>query len=218
MTSAWSDMQPRKLAIFGAGGHAREAALIAERMGVPSEGIVFVVEEAYLHETAINGIAVRTLESGHCDGWPFVAAVGDPKLRERAVALCVSRGMSAATLRDPDVIVHRTVAIGAGCIIASGVILTVNITLGPHVHLNSGASLSHDCQVGAYSIISPGAHIAGHIHIGSRVFIGIGASIVNGRADTPLVIGNDVLVAAGACVIGGVAEGARVMGVPGRSR
>lgn len=211
-------MLPGKLAIFGAGGHAREVAFIAERCGIPTQSLAFVVEQAFLAEPSLNGIDVHTVESGHCDGWPFVAAVGDPALRERAVRLCTSRGMTAATLCDPSVGLHRTVVLGEGCIVFPGAVLTVNVTLGKHVHVNVGASLSHDCLVGDHAIFSPGSRVAGHVHIGSRVFVGIGASIVNGRAGAPLTIGDDAFVAAGACVTGSVAAGARAMGVPARCR
>lgn len=207
-----------KLAIFGAGGHAREVAFIAERCGVAPGAMAFMVEEAYLRETIINDIEVHAIESGHCDGWPFVAAVGDPALKQRAARLCVSRGMSAATLCDPSVSLHRTVVLGEGCILFPGAVLTVNVSLGRHVHVSVNSSLSHDCRVGDYSIFSPGAHVAGHVHIGSRVFVGIGATIVNGLHDAPLAIGDDAFIAAGACVVDPVADGARVMGVPAKAR
>jgi sugar O-acyltransferase (sialic acid O-acetyltransferase NeuD family) len=206
-----------KLAIFGAGGHAREVAFIAERCGIPPEAMAFVVEASYRRETKLNGIEVHTIESGYCDGWPFVAAVGDPILREHAARLCESRGMVAATLRDPSVELHRTVVLGEGCILFPGAVTTVNLTLGAHVHINVASSLSHDCRVGDYSILSPGARLAGHVHVGSHVFIGIGASVVNGSTDEPMMIGDNAFVAAGACVTGPVADGARVMGVPARS-
>ena len=207
-----------KLAIFGAGGHAREVAFIAERCGFAPDEMAFVVERAYLGETSIHGIDVHAIESGHCDGWPFVAAVGDPALRERAARLCVSRGMSAATLCDPSVPLHRSVVLGEGCVLFPGAVLTDNVVLGRHVHVNVNASLSHDCRVGDYSILSPRASVAGHVHIGQNVFVGIGACIANGRQGAPLTIGDGAFVAAGACVIGSVADGARVMGVPARVR
>jgi sugar O-acyltransferase (sialic acid O-acetyltransferase NeuD family) len=218
MASHSSVGTPERLAIFGAGGHAREAALIAERMGTSRANIAFVVEAAYHRCNTLSGIAVHTLESGACDGWPFVAAVGDPLLRERVAAMCIERGMIAGTLHDPSVFVHESVRIGQGCIIASGAILTVDISLGEHVHVNVGASISHDTVVGEFSTVSPGVRIAGHVALGRRVFMGIGATIVNGTPGARLVIGDDAVIAAGACVVGPVAKGLRVMGVPAKAR
>jgi sugar O-acyltransferase (sialic acid O-acetyltransferase NeuD family) len=205
-----------RLAIFGTGGHAREAAFIAERVGIARGDIAFVVEAAYYREDTMSGIAVHTLESGTCDGWPFVAAVGNPALRERVAAMCADRGMIANTLCDPSVPLHDSVFVGKGCIIASGAVLTVDISLGDHVHINVGASISHDAIVGDFGIVSPGARIAGHVTLGRRVFVGIGATIVNGTPAARLVVGDDVVIAAGACVVGPVAKGLRVMGVPAK--
>jgi sugar O-acyltransferase (sialic acid O-acetyltransferase NeuD family) len=211
------DNLPVRLAILGAGGHARETALVAERSGFAKEHIAFVVEDRYARNSPINGICVHTFESGACDGWPFVAAVGDPALRERLVAVGTARGMKARTLCDATVRIDDTVHVGAGCLLAAGAIVTVNLRLGLHVHLNVGCSISHDCDIGDYCTVSPGARIAGHVHLGRRVFVGIGATIVNGSPDSPLVIGDDVFVAAGACVIGHVPAGSRVAGVPAKA-
>jgi sugar O-acyltransferase (sialic acid O-acetyltransferase NeuD family) len=207
-----------KIAIFGAGGHAREAAFIAERMGFARDAITFVVEANHLPEATPDGSAIRALESGMCDGWPFVAAVGDPALRERVVGLCAGRGMVASTLCDPSVPLHDSVRLGAGCIIAPGAVITVDVSLGEHVHVNVGASISHDAVVGSFSTISPGARIAGHVTVGRRVFVGIGATIINGKPGARLTVGDDAVIAAGACVVGPVSQGLRVMGVPARAR
>jgi sugar O-acyltransferase (sialic acid O-acetyltransferase NeuD family) len=211
------DTSPVHLAILGAGGHARETALIAQRLGLAKENIAFVVEQRYARDTQINGICVHTLESGACDGWPFVAAVGDPMLRERLVAVGTARGMKARTLCDDAVRIDDTVHVGLGCVMAAGAEVTVNLRLGLHVHLNIGCSISHDCAIGDYCTVSPGAHIAGHVHIGRRVFVGIGATVVNGSPDNPLIIGDDAFIAAGACVIGDVPAGKRVAGVPAKA-
>jgi sugar O-acyltransferase (sialic acid O-acetyltransferase NeuD family) len=185
-------------------------------MGVARADIAFVVEAAYRHGATISGIAVHTLESGTCDGWPFVAAVGDPVLRERAATICTGRGMVAVKLCDPTVQLHESVHVGNGCIIAPGAVLTVDISLGDHVHVNVGASISHDVILGEFGILSPGARIAGYVTLGRRVFVGIGATIVNGTPAGRLVVGDDALIAAGACVTGSVAKGLRVMGVPAK--
>lgn len=178
--------------------------------------IAFVVEAAFHQHDNVGGIAVHTLESGICDGWPFVAAVGDPALRERVAAMCSDRGMTADTLCDPSVYLHESVRVGRGCIIASGAILTVDISLGDHVHINVGASISHDAILGAFTTVSPGARIAGHVTLGHRVFVGIGATIVNGTPASSLIVGDDVFIAAAACVVDPVAKGLRVMGVPAK--
>jgi sugar O-acyltransferase (sialic acid O-acetyltransferase NeuD family) len=209
---------PRRLAVFGTGGHGRETAWLAEQAGVAREAIVFVVNEAHFDASTINGLPVHTLESGTCDGWPCVIAIGDPAARMRVASLCVARGMSPVTLIHPGVAVHETTRIGVGAVIAAGALLTVNTSIGDHVHVNIGASISHDVEIGDGSTLSPGSRIAGHVSIGERVFIGVGATIVNGSPSRPIILGDGAFVAAGACVVADVASNTRVMGVPARPR
>ena len=89
-----------------------------------------------------------------------------------------------------------------------------NVSIGAHAHINIGCTVSHDVAIGEFSTLSPGVHVSGHVQIGRDVFIGTGASIINGRAGNPLVIGDGAVVAAGACVTQPVEAGALVAGVP----
>jgi len=210
--------RPERIAIVGTGGHGREIAWLAEQVGVARDKIAFVVHERFRVDDVLDGLRVHTLESGSCDGWPYIVAVGDPCMRQHLARECEARRMEAITLVHPDVALHSTVSLGLGVVISAGAILTVNVTLADHVHVNVGATISHDCVVGRSSTISPGAHIAGHVHIGERVFVGIGAIVRNGTANSPLLIGNDATVAAGACVVRHVQPSTVVMGVPAKVR
>jgi sugar O-acyltransferase (sialic acid O-acetyltransferase NeuD family) len=209
---------PTRLAIFGTGGHGREIAWLAEQTGIQREKIAFVVNAEHFLGSKINGHPVYTLESGTCDGWPCVVAIGDPLARMYVASLCAAHEMSPVSLIHPGVAIHETTYIGRGVVIAAGVLLTVNTSLGEHVHINIGASISHDADIGDGTTVSPGARIAGHVHIGQRVFIGIGATIINGSSSDPLVIGDDAHIAAGSCVVANVGRSMRVMGVPARPR
>lgn len=207
-----------RLAVFGTGGHGRETAWLAEQTGIQREKIAFVVNANHFVASKINGLPVHTLESGTCDGWPCVVAIGDPLARMHIASLCAAHDMSPVSLIHPTVAIHETTHVGRGAVIAAGVLLTVNTVLGEHVHINIGASISHDADIGDGTTVSPGVHIAGHVSIGQRVFIGIGATIINGSSSDPLVVGDDAHIAAGSCVVGNVARGMRVMGVPARPR
>ncbi|UPG91442.1 NeuD/PglB/VioB family sugar acetyltransferase [Luteibacter aegosomaticola] len=207
-----------RLAIVGTGGHAREIAWLAESCGYARDALVFLVDETYFTHRRINGILVETFESGACDGFPCVVAIGDPTARAAVRARCTARDMRIASLVAPDTILHDTVHLAPGVVIAPGAVITVNVSLGEDVHVNVCASISHDVSIGRFSTLSPGARIAGHVHIGESVFIGANATIINGTPDKPLLIGDRAIIAAGACVIGPVAQGETVVGVPARSR
>jgi sugar O-acyltransferase (sialic acid O-acetyltransferase NeuD family) len=208
--------QTTKLAIFGAGGHGRELANLALRCGYRADQLVFLVDEGHGQGQRVAGIPVETIASIMPEGMSFVAALGDPSARRTAVAKCLAAGMREATLADPAVALASTVTMGPGSIIAAGSVLTVDIELGSHVHINVGCTVSHDVRIGSFGTLSPGVHIAGRVHIGEGVFVGVGASILPGTSTRPLVIGDGAVIGAGACVTNEVDAGTTVAGVPAR--
>jgi sugar O-acyltransferase (sialic acid O-acetyltransferase NeuD family) len=202
--------------IFGAGGHGREVAWLARECWGDVVPIYFVVDQEYVTGTKRNGIPVVSL-SEFSDSHPgaYVAmAIGDPVQRERCVATCASHGLRIVSLVHPRVAISPWVVAGEGCVVAAGTVLTTNIKLGRHVHINVGCSVSHDAAIGDFSTLSPGVHLAGWVTIGRRVFIGTGAVVRNGAPDRPIVIGDDAVIGAGACVVGDVAAATTVAGVP----
>lgn len=208
--------QTTKLAIFGAGGHGRELANLALRCGYRADELTFLVDEGHGQGQFVAGMAVATIASIALEGMPFVAALGDPSARRTAVVKCLAAGMREATLTDPAVALASSVIVGPGSIIAAGSVLTVDIHLGSHVHVNVGCTISHDVRIGSFSTLSPGVHIAGRVHIGEGVFVGVGASILPGTPTRPLVVGDGAVIGAGACVTSDVEAGTTVAGVPAR--
>ena len=197
------DIKPpfRRLYVFGAGGHGREIAWLAEQSWNGAVETVFLVDDPAYVTGPVNGIPVRLVSDvAAVDGDRFVVAVGDAQLRRRAAAACLSAGLQPARLVHPRVEMSRFVSIGRGCVVCAGCILTTDVSLGEHVHVNLDCTISHDVVIGDFSTLSPGVHVSGNVQIGSDVFIGTGANIINGKAGTPLVIGDGAVIAAGACV------------------
>jgi|SRR5579862_9037591 len=207
------------LAIFGAGGHGREIAWLARECFGEGTALTFVVDHQESVEKSINGIGVMQLEdfAHRHPGSQVVVAIGDPLSRERSAAKCRAAGLRFVSLLHPRVEVSPWISLGEGCVVCAGSVLTANLVLGLHVHVNVMCSVSHDVNIGDFSTLSPGVHIAGWVTMGQRVFIGTGASIKNGSRDRPIVIGDDAIIGAGACVIGDVEPETTVAGVPART-
>jgi sugar O-acyltransferase (sialic acid O-acetyltransferase NeuD family) len=206
------------LGIFGAGGHGREIAWLATEYGVPRSQMRFVVDRDFQKEEIIQDITVMEYQHFARDhpGAPMMVAVGDPSSRRDIVARLTKAGHSFPALVSPHAIISHSVKLAEGVIVFPGAIVSVNVALGAHVHINVNCSLSHDVEIGPFSSLSPGATVCGHVRIGRNVFVGAKACIVNGAEGRRLVVGDGAVVAAGASVTGSIAAQARVGGVPAR--
>ncbi len=208
-------MDFKRLYIFGAGGHGREIVWLAEQIFGNTIEIVHLVDQEKYLQDSVNGKAVHLLSRIKPDQHDrFVVALGDSLARKTMADACQQIGLLPATLVHPRVEKSSFVEIGEGSVICAGSVLTTNIKIGQQVHVNIACTVSHDVSIGNYATLSPGVHVAGHVNIGRDVFIGTGASIINGSADVPLVIGDGARIAAGACVTQAVAAGTMVAGVP----
>jgi sugar O-acyltransferase (sialic acid O-acetyltransferase NeuD family) len=204
------------LLIVGAGGHARELLWLASRVHGQTRPIRVAVESGWEAPQELAGIPVESLDAiaPQLDGLEYVIAIGDSKVRKRIADRLDAAGAKAAVLIDPSAQRSDRVLVGPGSVVCAGSILTCDITVGRHVHINAGCIVHHDARIGDFATLSPGVRVAGHVEIGAQAFIGIGATIINGRPGAPLRIGEGAIVAAGACVTRDVPAGAMVAGVP----
>lgn len=69
--------------------------------------------------------------------------------------------------------------IGEGVLLAAGARVNTNITLGPHVHLNVNAVVSHDRVISENTNLWPGSLVNGDTQTGTRVFLGTGTIIAS---------------------------------------
>ncbi len=206
----------RQLLIIGAGGHARELLWLVSRIQGHLDHVRVAVEAGWAAPREIDGIAVEPLDAygSRLAGVDYVVAIGDSRARERVAGRLDAAGATAAILIDPSVQRSDRVEFGPGSVVCAASVLTCDIAIGRHVHINAGCLIHHDARIGDFATLSPGVRIAGHVEIGEHAFIGIGATIINGRPGSPLRIGPGAVVAAGACVCRDVRSGVMVAGVP----
>lgn len=209
------DAGVRRLYIFGAGGHGRELAWLAGQVWPADLQLTFLVDDERYLSAPVDGIPVRLLADEDLpEDSRYIIAIGDPAARARAAESFDARGATPATLVHPRAEVSAAADIAEGAVVCAGSILTTNVRVGRHTHVNVGCTLAHDDVIGPFTTLSPGVHLAGHVQIGSGVFIGLGANVIDGTDDEPLVIGDGATIAAGACVLSSVQPGALMAGVP----
>ena len=208
---------PTKVAIYGAGGFAREVAwLLSFHERLSRFRVVGYVQDASAATPLLNGKPVidwDTLVSSHRDA-AITIAVGDPAARERLASKCSSSGFAFVTLVHHSVEISDYVELGPGAIICCGCVLTVNIALGSHVHINLDCTIGHDVAIGDFTTLAPGVHVSGNVRIGKHVYVGTGATIINGTSENPLIVGDGTVIGAGACVTRSTEPNCLYAGVP----
>ena len=214
-------MPAKEIAVYGAGGFAREVAWLIESCNEPTKPyrvVCFVDDDESKQGTLLNGIPVVGLEEAR-HVYPqanIVGGVGDPKIRLKLMEKARGTGFDFETIIHPRVERSNLVKIGMGTVICAGNILTVNISLGEHVQINLDCTVGHDVIMGDFTTLAPGVHVSGWVHFGKRIYVGTGAVILNGSKESPVLIGDDAIIGAGACVTKSVSAGITVVGVPAR--
>jgi sugar O-acyltransferase (sialic acid O-acetyltransferase NeuD family) len=159
-------------AIIGAGGFAREvywSLSIIERLNT-----VFFVDDIYWDNS--NNL-ILPLSQFDPTKYEVLVAIGDPKIRFDMVQK-LPKNTKYFTFIHPSVqILDPNIEIGEGSIICAGCILTTNIKIGKHAHLNLQTTIGHDCEIGDYFTTAPGAKISGNCKIYDCVYIGTNASV-----------------------------------------
>lgn len=181
--------------IIGAGSHGRALGEIVRAMGD---------DPVFYDDNRDRGRNIDTIERVF-----WVIGVNDPHTRVQ-LAMREPAGM-ATRLVHPKSIAGAGCRTGPGSVIAAGAILTADVYLGAHTHINVGATVSQGSHLGDFVTVGPGAHICGEVMIGSRTMIGAGAVVKN-----LVTIGEDVTVGCGAVVVDDIPDGATVVGVPAR--
>lgn len=162
--------------------------------------IVLVIDNEFIVDKTISRrTAIRFSEFvANTPDDPIVIAVGDASSRNRMANLCKSAGLTFGKLIHPNIRLSSSSIVGDGSIRCEGVVVTTNVTIGRHVYINVGCTISHDCILGDFSTLSPGAHIVGWVEVGKRVFFGTGANARNGTPERRLLIADVATVGAGA--------------------
>jgi sugar O-acyltransferase (sialic acid O-acetyltransferase NeuD family) len=205
------------IVIIGAGGHGRETLDIIEAINKKEpqwDFLGFLADGEKRPDLSIQRGAqilggVDKLSEFDSS---YVIGIGLGTARKEIEEFANSCGKQAATLVHPTASLGSQVHLESGCCVAAGAILTTNITVGRHTHIDIACSISHDVIIKNWCTLAPRVSVAGWVHIEEGVTIGIGA-VLRDR----VTIGANAMIGAGSVVIDDVSPGAVVAGVPARS-
>lgn len=210
---------PRRIAVLGAGGLARETEwLIRDVNGAsPSwEFAGFVVSDLsklgpYDDRARVLG-DYSVLEAGTIDA--VVLGIGTPSSRLKVAEEVARRfpQLEWPSLVHPSVQIDRaSLTMERGVVLSAMVVGTVNITLREFACVNLSCTLGHEAVIGRGAVLNPTVNISGGVELGEGALIGTGAQVLQ-----YLKVGEYASVGAGAVVTKPVEPRTTVVGTPAR--
>lgn len=204
----------KRLAIYGASGHGKVVAEIAELNGW---------QEIVFFDQAVAGLkkngswAVKGDFNNLLDQQPdfdaAIVAIGNNQIRSDKSALLRKAGFQLARLIHPTAQVSQYSRVGDGTVIMANAVVNPFSSIGNNVIVNTAAIVDHDCTVGNGAHLCPGVNLAGGVTIGKKAWVGIGATVIQQRR-----IGEESIIGAGAVVIEDVPSHTTVCGVPAKQQ
>jgi sugar O-acyltransferase (sialic acid O-acetyltransferase NeuD family) len=195
-----------KKGIIGAGGFGREVYWSLDFM--ERINTVFFVDDKYWDG---KNDLILPLSNFNPNEYEVVIAVGDPRDRFDMVQRLPKETKYFTHIHKSVQILGDDIEIGEGSIICAGTIITTNVKLGKHTHLNLQTTIGHDCEIGNYFTTAPGAKISGNCKIYSCVYVGTNASIKE-----KLSIHSFTTIGSNAAVVKNIEESGTYVGVPSK--
>jgi len=207
--------------VIGGNGHAQEVAwsLGEHERGRGASYEILFFDDAIAPGPLESGLGplIGPLDAvaGYADrrGTLLVLGVGLPRLKAQLVERLESTGLAWATVIHPRAIVGPNVEIDAGCYVAAGAILTVNVRLGAFATVNMHAQVAHDSVVERFATLHPNARLAGNVRVSEGAELGTSSTVVPGRT-----IGPWAILGAGAVAVDSLDGGRTYVGIPARPR
>lgn len=204
-----------KIAIVGAGGHAR---IIFEILSCDRnmEVVAFVDNVMKGRDEQIMGIPVigdhsilpKLVENGVTAA---IIAVGDNEVRAVYFEKLRNMGLDLVNAIHPTAYLSPTAKIGSGVVIAMRATISTGTMIGDNVIINTGAIIDHENEIGDHVHISPGCSIAGRVTIRRGVHLGIGTVVRE-----YVTIGENTIVGAGSVVLEDISDNVVAVGVPAK--
>lgn len=185
----------KKIAIIGAGGHAKVAGEIA---------LLNHYETIDFYDDRINEIKnfpfkilgnLDLLKNNMKNYDIFFVAIGDNKIRCNYISWLKKENNNVATLIHPRTTVSQFSSIGIGSCVMANAAINPGTIIKDGVIINTSSSIDHDCLIEDYVHISPNCSLSGGISVGKFSHLGTGTSVHPG-----INIGKDVKIGVGSKV------------------
>lgn len=203
-----------KLAIYGAGGHAKVVVDIARQLGYQT---ISLFDERWQELGENEGCQV-------IGGWAEMlnfftintdyavhVAIGNNSTRLSRLQQLQQLNLKLPILIHPKAHVCASARLGEGSVVMANATISVGSSVGIGCIINHNSSVDHDAKLGDCVHICPGVNIAGEVQIGHETMVGIGSCVIQG-----IIIKERVFIGAGSVVVKDVKCAEKVYGNPAK--
>ena len=192
-----------KRALVGNGGFASEVKASLGNMQM----LCFVDDVYYKREK--NTLPLSLFDPNE---YELFITLGDSALRSAMVDRLPKETRYFSVIHPSALFLDKdSIKIGIGSIVSANCLLTCNIKIGNHCHLNLATLIGHDVVIGDFFTTAPDAKIMGNNTIGNRVYFGTNAS-----SKQKIRVVDDVIVGLNAGVVTNLLEPGTYVGTPAR--
>lgn len=206
-----------KIALVGAGGHAKTIVDTIEHLGkyeisgfiVPNDidGELYhgykVIghddEMARIHNTGIQNAVIA------------IGFMGNSTLRDEIYKKLKIAGFNLPVIIDESAVIAKDAKIGEGTYVGRNVVINADAQIGKACIINTGAIVEHECMVDDFSHVAVAAVLCGQVAVGKNTLIGANSTVLQGCR-----VGNNCIVGAGSVVTTDININSISMGIPAK--
>lgn len=187
--------------LIGAGGFARE--IVAEVFLQTKMQLKCFVDDEYWAD------GLYKISEFNPESQSALIAVGNPADKIKLLGK-LPENTKFWNYISPKAYVNN-LTLGVGNFICAGVIITTNVKIGNHVHLNLQTTIGHDSVLGDFVTTAPSVNISGNVTVGKGVYLGTKSCIRE-----KISICDNVVLGMNAGVVSDIQESGVYVGTPAK--
>jgi sugar O-acyltransferase (sialic acid O-acetyltransferase NeuD family) len=210
-----------RLVLVGAGDFGREVLWTCMELNAARhlwDGICFIDDRldaarAALQRYRVDIPVISSIEDFSPSNHDLLlCTIGDPRTKLSICEKLVERNGKFCAVIHPSASIASRSVLGRGVFIACYASISVDVSIGDFVIINSFSGVGHDGVLENGCTLSAHCDVTGHAHLERGVFLGSHAAVMPG-----VRVGEFAKVAAGSVAFRNVKAGETVIGVPAKA-